>query len=157
SSTARTLSPHPSSMAPAPRNPLAHSAHPERPAHLDRPARFRATSESNRPRRLRDILDRSQFEAVLRHERSRSDRDENDFSLVLIKVRAGEARSARRVARSVLRRLRDTDEVGWYAAGCLCILLPNTASHGGRVFESGVRRLAETGGIQFVSRVYTYP
>jgi lipopolysaccharide/colanic/teichoic acid biosynthesis glycosyltransferase len=113
----------------------------------------------SRPRGLRDILDRSQFEAVLRHERSRSDREENEFSLVLIKIRAAtdDGRSHRRVARAVLRRLRDTDEVGWYGEGCLCVLLPNTEYRGGRTFESGIRRLAETESIQVVSNVYTYP
>ena len=110
-----------------------------------------------RPRRLRDIHDRTVFEAVLHHERNRADRDDNDFSLVLVKVRANDSRTPKRLARSIIQRLRAIDEVGWYAEGCLCVLLPNTDNEGGQIFESNVRRLAEDAGIPIVSRVYTYP
>ena len=126
---------------------------------LSAPRKLARPQAPSRPRGLRDILDRSQFEAVLRHERSRADRDENEFSLVLIKIRAAaeDGRSQRRVARAVLRRLRDTDEVGWYGEACLCVLLPNTDYRGARTFENGIRRLAETESIQVVTHVYTYP
>src|SRR5215207_7438162 len=132
----------------------AHGSALARPLPRPRP---RPASESMRPRRLRDIHDRTVFEAVLHHERNRADRDDNDFSLVLLKVRANDTRTAKRLARAVIRRLRAIDEVGWYAQGCLCVLLPNTDHDGGQIFESNVRRLAEDSRINIVSRVYTYP
>src|SRR5215212_8283046 len=134
--------------------PRAHGSALARPLPRPRP---RPASESMRPRRLRDIHDRTVFEAVLHHERNRADRDDNDFSLVLIKVRANDSRTPKRLARSIIQRLRAIDEVGWYAEGCLCVLLPNTDSEGGQIFESNVRRLAQDGNIGIVSRVYTYP
>ncbi len=125
-------------------------------AHLRR-AELRPRCSTSRRRSLRDVYERSQFEAVLYHERARADRDAHEFCLVLIKIRLGNRKAGCRLARSVIRRLRDTDEIGWYAPGCLCVLLPNTNSQGGRIFESSVRRLADAEGINVVARVYTYP
>src|SRR5438876_831292 len=94
-----------------------------------------------RRRNLRHVYTRLQFEAVLHHERARADRDENEFSLVLLQVRSEEWRTTCRMARAVLSRARSTDEVGWYGHGCLCVLLPTTSNHGARSFEASVRRL----------------
>src|SRR5688572_26927909 len=110
-----------------------------------------------RQRSLRDIFEHSQFEALLHHERARADRDDHEFSLVLIKVRPDTRKTACRLARSLVRRLRDTDEIGWYGQGCICVLLPSTSAHGGRIFGSSVKRLADAEGINVIARVFTYP
>jgi len=115
------------------------------------------TPVPERRRTLRDIYPRPQFDAVLHHERARADRDETEFSLMLIKVRSEDWRIMCRLARDLLRRARMTDEMGWYGHGCICVLLPNTPGAGARCFESSIRRLADAKGIGMVCRVYTYP
>jgi lipopolysaccharide/colanic/teichoic acid biosynthesis glycosyltransferase len=120
----------------------------------NRPQRAAALS---RPRTLRDVYPRAQFDAVLHHERNRADRDETEFSLVLIKMRKGDWRTSCRLARSVLQRARNTDELGWYGQSCLCVLLPSTSAPGARCFEGSIRRLADTLELSVVCKVFTYP
>ena len=153
-------------MSAAAENPLAPTRSPRtaraaarvtsNKSHLRR-ALLRPRCGTTRQRTLRDIFDHSQFESLLHHERARADRDDHEFSLVLIKVRPDTRKTACRLARSVIRRLRDTDEIGWYGEGCLCVLLPSTSAHGGRIFESSVKRLADAEGINVIARVFTYP
>ncbi len=112
---------------------------------------------ASRPRTLRDVYPRAQFDAVLHHERNRADRDETEFSLVLIKMRRNDWRTSCRLARSILRRCRSTDELGWYGQSCLCVLLPNTSAAGARCFEASTRRLSESLEIPVVLKTYTYP
>ena len=112
---------------------------------------------ASRLRSLRDVYQRAQFDAVLHHERNRADRDETEFSLVLIKMRNADWRTCCRFARALLRRARSTDELGWYGHGCLCVLLPSTSSPGARCFEASVRRLAEAQEVPVILKVYTYP
>ncbi len=120
----------------------------------NRPQRAAAPSG---PRTLRDVYPRAQFDAVLHHERNRADRDETEFSLVLIKMRKGDWRTSCRLARSVLQRARNTDELGWYGQSCLCVLLPSTSAPGARCFEGSIRRLADTLELAVVCKVFTYP
>jgi lipopolysaccharide/colanic/teichoic acid biosynthesis glycosyltransferase len=78
---------------------------------------------------------------VIRRETSRADRTGRQFCVVLFRVKGGgRARrpsvSTCRVARVLLRRVRQTDDVGWFDDRHLCAVLPETPAAGARVFAA---------------------
>lgn len=90
------------------------------------------------PRRtLRSLQPAQYVSQMLQRERARAERNGQEFSVVLFRVhRSG--RSALRLARTVLRRIRVTDEVGWFNRRYLCAFLPDTSHAGAACFAADV-------------------
>ncbi|HEY7120713.1 MAG TPA: hypothetical protein VH475_29280, partial [Tepidisphaeraceae bacterium] len=117
-------------------------------------------SDSHPPRHLRDLLSPAQARHMLERERARADRSGLGFCLVVFgpvsdSDGAAPSHPLARLARTVLRRARVTDEVGWFAdesvaeagasragrkltASRVCALLPDTAAAGARRFAADV-------------------
>ena len=104
--------------------------------------------ELHSPEKLRKILDR---------ERSRSDRTGQELSLVLFEVGHPNAVVARPLADLLTRRIRSTDEVGWYDGYSIGVVLPSTAGEGALKFTDDIctKMAPVTQKLQFT--VYTYP
>ncbi|HEX5447100.1 MAG TPA: hypothetical protein VFW87_25010, partial [Pirellulales bacterium] len=89
------------------------------------------TDRGNAPqgRRIRAVED---FRRALLHERARTDRSGNEFSLVAFAP--GDHRSThamrRRLAKTLAGRLRAIDQIGWLDDGRLAALLPYTPAEG---------------------------
>src|SRR5688500_4797845 len=93
------------------------------------------------PRGLQKVLSAEQIQSIIRRETSRADRTGRQFSVVLFRVKDGPGArrvsvSTCRVARVLLSRVRQTDDVGWFDDRHLCAVLPETAATGARVFAS---------------------
>ncbi len=76
--------------------------------------------------RYHSIHTRDEFRAVLDIERSRADRSGNVFSLVLFNLQSTEIENfnPRNFIRKLTIRLRETDEIGWFDANHIGVVLP---------------------------------
>ena len=92
------------------------------------------------------------FQALLRHERNRSDREGSEFSLAVFDVSGMNfnGRRTQKVADTIRKEMRSIDEVGWIDSQCIGVLLPVTNIEGGRKFAHRV-------GESIPAKVYTYP
>jgi len=108
----------------------------------------RWTLITNHPRNGEDpgsdcILSADAFHALLRRERSRSDRENNTFGLAVFDL-SGPGVDAHRIqhfVRNVKEKMRCIDEIGWLDFGKVGMLLPITGLEGASMFR---RRLLET-------------
>ena len=96
---------------------------------------------------------------LVRRECARADRNGEAFSLVLFRVGHGKRRSmlVRRLARTMLKRARLTDDVGWMGQHHLAALLPDTMAHGARAFAEGVADAVARHHARPLATVYSYP
>ena len=99
------------------------------------------------------------FQALLRNERSRADRDGSEFSLAVfnVSVVTSDSLSMRKTANGIRANARSIDEVGWLDDRKIGVLLPATGLDGGRAFACRVTQA--TGFIQKPPPfdVYSYP
>jgi hypothetical protein len=100
-----------------------------------------------------------EFLRLIDRERERANRNQHCVSLVLISLAElrGASQPVERIIRSIQTRIRRVDEVGWYDAGRLGILLPYTNRTGAcRLTADIVERLGPTPS-QFTTEVFTFP
>jgi lipopolysaccharide/colanic/teichoic acid biosynthesis glycosyltransferase len=92
------------------------------------------------------------FQALLRHERCRSDREGSVFSLAVFDVSGmnSNGRDIKRVTGSIKEKMRTIDEVGWIDPKSIGVLLPVTSAEGGQQFAHRV-------GEPIPCSIYTYP
>jgi lipopolysaccharide/colanic/teichoic acid biosynthesis glycosyltransferase len=92
------------------------------------------------------------FQALLRHERSRSDRDGSKFSLAVFDISgmSSNGKGIRRAGRHIQEKMRSIDELGWLDEQRLGVLLPVTGVEGGKKFATRV-------GESMPCTVFTYP
>jgi lipopolysaccharide/colanic/teichoic acid biosynthesis glycosyltransferase len=101
----------------------------------------------------------AQFRCALDRESARSDRSGRPFSLVLVRPDPILQNTSRgwRLVKNVVRRVRETDRIGWFAPGVLGVILPDTSVEGARRLLADLRpmlgELDETSQIQ----VFLYP
>lgn len=69
---------------------------------------------------------------MLQREQARTDRTGDPFSLVVFSIRhpRRDAATLRRLVRIIRRRIRLTDEAGWFDAGSIGVVLPSTPAQG---------------------------
>jgi len=103
------------------------------------------------------LLPADQFRTLILHECARCNRNAHAFSLIHIDLRGnGRERSrdrsetVRRLSRSLVRRMRTTDEIGWLDGHSVGVFLPETAA-------DGAGRLAADACQGFSYQIYTYP
>ncbi|HZK81758.1 MAG TPA: sugar transferase, partial [Humisphaera sp.] len=96
---------------------------------------------------------------LVRRECARADRNGEAFSLVLFRVGHGRRRSmlVRRLARTMLKRARLTDDVGWLGEEHIAALLPDTKAEGARAFADGVADAVARHLARPLATVYSYP
>ena len=90
------------------------------------------------------MLTAEQMNIAIHRETARADRSGGEFALVLFRVRKKDhtALSTVRLAKTVLGRVRATDDVGWYDENHLGVLLPDTSANGAWRFADQVCSLA---------------
>jgi lipopolysaccharide/colanic/teichoic acid biosynthesis glycosyltransferase len=105
------------------------------------------------------MLTPEQMNIAIHRESARADRNGGEFALVLFRVRRKDpsALSTVRLAKTVLNRVRATDDVGWYDENHLGALLPDTAANGAWRFADQVCGLATRRGPRPLLSVYCYP
>jgi hypothetical protein len=83
-----------------------------------------------------------------------------DLSLVLFRLPAARPTrlSAARLAKTILERIRVTDDVGWFDQAHLGMLLPDTSVAGAwRLAQEVCDAVAERCGVRPLCSMYTYP
>ena len=98
------------------------------------------------------------MERVISREIARADRGGRGFTLVLFHVPSLQAKSdsPRKLAETLLKRARLTDDVGWFSDEYLAAVLTGTSPGGAQIFSDGVVT-ALSAEIPPVSIIYTYP
>jgi lipopolysaccharide/colanic/teichoic acid biosynthesis glycosyltransferase len=110
-------------------------------------------------RGLRGIYSRSEIDRIVQRETARADRTGHEFSLVLFRVKSTHrfSLSSQRLVKTVLSRVRTTDEVGWFDDRHLCALLPDTGAAGAWRFAEDVCDLISARSPRPIFVVYSYP
>ncbi len=99
------------------------------------------------------------LQALLRHERSRSDRDGSEFSLAVFNVSAvvSDVPCMKQMVRGIRTNMRSIDEAGWLDREKIGVLLPATTMEGGRTFACRVMRVVASLRTPLPFDVYSYP
>jgi len=102
------------------------------------------------PREFREILHRECVRAVRYHSR---------FSLAIFEVGTQDENSVliRRFVRTIHRRFRDTDEIGWYRQGQIGVMMPFTPSEGARQLADHVSEIISLLTVPPPFTIYSYP
>jgi lipopolysaccharide/colanic/teichoic acid biosynthesis glycosyltransferase len=102
------------------------------------------------PREFREIIHRECVRAARYHSR---------FSLAIFEVGTRDENSVliRRFVRTVYRRFRDTDEIGWYRRGQIGVMMPFTPSEGARQLAEHVSSLLSSLTLPPPFTIYSYP
>jgi lipopolysaccharide/colanic/teichoic acid biosynthesis glycosyltransferase len=112
-------------------------------------------------RALRSIHALSDFHSIIERERLRVDRNSHQFSLIVFEFDAATAPegSLARLASLLVRRVRSTDEVGWFDTRRIGVVLPYTPPTGAWKLadEISSKAAATAGGVAPTCIVYTYP
>lgn len=110
-------------------------------------------------RRLSSMLTPEQMNIAIQRESARADRSGGEFALVLFRVRGRDrmSLSTMKLAKTLMGRIRATDDIGWYDEQHLAVLLPDTASTGAWRFADSVVALAAARTPRPLCSVYSYP
>jgi len=102
------------------------------------------------PREFREIINRECARAVRYHSR---------FSLAIFEVGTRDENSVliRRFVRTIHRRFRDTDEIGWYRRGQIGVMMPFTPSEGARHLAEHVSEIISSLALPPPFTIYSYP
>lgn len=117
-----------------------------------RPVRYKRT--------VRTLLSPEQLNAAMARESARVDRKgEGALALVLFRIPATRRSrlSAIRLAKTILKRIRVTDDVGWFDAEHLGLLLPDTTAAGAWRLAQDVCETVAARGPRPLCTMYTYP
>jgi lipopolysaccharide/colanic/teichoic acid biosynthesis glycosyltransferase len=96
---------------------------------------------------------------AIQRESARADRSGGEFALVLFRTRNRDhtSLSTMRLAKTLLGRIRATDDIGWYDDDHIGVLLPDTSAAGGWRFADAVCGLAARRMHRPLCTVYSYP
>jgi lipopolysaccharide/colanic/teichoic acid biosynthesis glycosyltransferase len=110
-------------------------------------------------RSVETLPSREQIERLVAREVARAERNGLHFSLALFRVKRGGrlGLNEKRLALTLLRRTRLTDEVGWFDEEHLCALLPDTSAQGAQIFADAVCDLVARKGPRPICVVYSFP
>lgn len=108
---------------------------------------------------LESLPSQEQIERLVTREVARAERNGLHFSIVLFRVKKGGrlGLNERRLALTLMRRIRVTDEVGWFDEDHLCAILPDTSAQGAQIFADAVGEQVALKGPRPISVVYSFP
>ena len=98
------------------------------------------------------------FQALLRHERYRADRDGKEFALVVFELNSARPRNGdiKKVFVHIKGEMRSIDEIGWFDQNSVGVLLPATKTEGGKAFAGRVLKNVPRGEV-LPFKVFSYP
>src|SRR3954467_6785729 len=110
-------------------------------------------------RRIQHMYSPEQIAFVLQRERSRADRHQAEFSLVIFRSESDLRLDVALmdIAKIILIHARATDEIGHYDKTSVCVVLPETGGNGAWKYAQRVCDGAKRQGLMPVCVVYTYP
>lgn len=110
-------------------------------------------------RSIQSLLSPEQMHIAIQRESARADRSGGEFAMVLFRLQNTDrqALSTVRLAKIILKRVRATDDVGWYDDQNIGVLLPDTSAAGAWRFADQVCGLIQKKYARPAVRVYSYP
>lgn len=110
-------------------------------------------------RTIRTLLSSEQFSWAIERESQRVDRcSAGDLALLLFRVKPGARKlSTLRLARTILSRIRVTDDLGWFDSQHLGVLLPETPAAGAWELVKSIQESMARHGVQPLCTMYTHP
>ena len=114
----------------------------------------------NKMNTLGGIHSSDAFRAVLERERSRSERTGQIFSLVIFGFNSGNGTGAASLARlgnDITRKIRKSDEVGWYDENRIGTILIGTSAEGAWQFIEIIKKRIVEVEPDLICTVYSYP
>ena len=110
---------------------------------------------------LHNIYSVQELRALLEHERRRSDRTGDRFSVLVIDldvlVRKKDVAGMDHIVRFLRKRLRGTDEIGWFDHRKMAVLLLDTPSEGAWKVASDLKELLQSSISEDAFQVFAYP
>ncbi|MGQ0506972.1 MAG: sugar transferase [Myxococcaceae bacterium] len=99
------------------------------------------------------------FHDLIRHECKLADRHGQKFSLVVIEVGTSDENSftARQVVRTLYKRFRTIDEVGWFSRSQIGVFLPYTSARGAFKLAEDVAEMVSKVSPAAPFTIYSYP
>lgn len=101
------------------------------------------------------------FRQIIEKERLRADRNDHQYSLVVVILDPaavkGNGINIRKSIHLIRERIRNVDEIGWYAEGQVGIILPYTSPAGARKLAMEICSLLEPWVGATECEVYAYP
>ena len=112
-----------------------------------------------RKKAVRGVLAQERFNAIILREKARADRNQHPFSLLLFNTAIPETNSigVQYLADVLAKRIRLTDEVGWFDNKCIGVLLPDTPSAGAKSLADDICKAITTKTSPPEYTVHTYP
>ena len=119
------------------------------------------TLRRNKPNKppLCGVHSKDHFRVLIEHERKRSDRTGDQFSVVVFPMGDGnvDQHSFCLLPDFLVQSVRSTDEVGWFDSNQIAVLLLDTPPEGAHKFLSKIHRNAPSSWSLPKSQVYIYP
>jgi len=103
---------------------------------------------------MEGVCSREEFHRALEIERSRADRNERGFSLLLLEG-GSVSRPAHDLIQALARRIRQIDKIGWFDNQRIGVILPYTSSTGACKLADDIQRTMSPS--RPTCRIYTYP
>src|SRR3954470_16341288 len=110
-------------------------------------------------RSLQSLLTPEQMNIAIQRESARADRNGGEFALVLFRAKTADRHSlsSMRLAKTVLGRVRATDDIGWFDEQHVAALLPDTSPAGAWRFADQTCLMLSRRAPRPLCSVYSYP
>src|SRR4051812_33393823 len=117
---------------------------------------LRRLTRRSEPRWKHRLLSTRQFQRLLARERARSDRSGDRFSLLVFAPQHETDGPHLQLVKALRRRLRSTDEAGWFNQRRIGVVLPGTPPRGAWKLVDDIAR-HWTDGAAPLCQVFSYP
>jgi len=108
---------------------------------------------------LQNVHSAERFRVILERERARADRNGHQFSVVAFDIGSPEVNNtnAKQLASVLLKRIRFTDELGWFDSHRIAALLPETTPAGAKSLAENVCQILTAPASPPKYTIHTYP
>jgi hypothetical protein len=100
-----------------------------------------------------------EFQEIIKKERSRSDRNNHGFSLIIFRdgSLSGDDGVLSQCIEILMSRTRISDEIGWYDEGNIGLLLPDTKLSGAHNLAEDIVSIVKAAGLAITYKLFVYP
>lgn len=109
--------------------------------------------------RFKTIYEREKFLELIKLERDRVHRDDQQFSLILINVNENDngISDTIKLVDKISKRVRRIDQIGWYDKNHLGVLLPQTSKAGAQIIANDICQNPDGSNNAIVFETSSYP
>ncbi len=100
-----------------------------------------------------------EMRTVILHERARSDRSDNEFSMIVLDIKKDIKNSALldEICKFLESKLRLIDEVGWFSVDQIGVVLPYTSANNASKLAKRIQRGMINKSFSVTVNIFTYP